>query len=111
MSELFRLLIEAFVLHPVTAPLSFVTICALIFLMLRSIWVSARIGMKNVKRLHQIPCPNCRFFTDDFRLKCTLHPTYALTEEAIDCCDFCSKNTIIQNRKLTSSIYRRVEST
>lgn len=110
MPELLCPLIEAFVSRPVTAPLSFVTICALIFLMLRSMWVSARIGIAHVKRLHQIPCPNCQFFTDDFRLKCTLHPTYALTEEAINCCDFCFINTTVQNRKLNSPVYRRVES-
>ncbi|OKH43905.1 hypothetical protein NIES2101_29405 [Calothrix sp. HK-06] len=110
MPELLRPLIEAFVLRPVTAPLSFVTICALIFLMLRSMWVSTHIGMKNVKRLHQIPCPNCRFFTDDFRLKCTIHPTYALTEEAINCYDFCAKNTTARNRKLNFPVYQRAES-
>ena len=98
-------LFEAFALQPVTAPLCFITICALTFLLLRSIWRSTRIGIANVKRLHQIPCSNCRFFTNDFRLKCTLHPIDALTEEAINCSDFCLKNKLAQNQKLTSSVY------
>jgi hypothetical protein len=38
--------------------------------------------------MHQIPCTGCQFFTDDYRLKCTVHPSKANTEEAIHCCDF-----------------------
>ncbi|NMG05334.1 hypothetical protein DP117_00045 [Brasilonema sp. UFV-L1] len=100
MFQLFPSLIQA--LQPVVAPFCFVTICALIFLLLRSIWMSTRIGIANLKRLHQIKCADCRFFTNDFRLKCTVHPTYALTEEAINCSDFCLKNKHLQ--KLTSSV-------
>lgn len=108
MFKLLSPLIEAFVLRPIIAPLYFFTICALIFLMLRSIWMSACIGIAKVKRLHQIPCANCRFFTDDFRLKCTLHPIDALTEEAINCSDFYPKHRPthrhVQKQKLTSSV-------
>ena len=39
--------------------------------------------------MHQIPCSNCQFFTGDYQLKCALHPNTALSEEAIDCSDFC----------------------
>lgn len=39
------------------------------------------------KRMHQIPCSNCRFFTNDYRLKCTVNPHIANTEQAIDCPD------------------------
>ena len=42
------------------------------------------------KRMHQIPCSRCRFFTGDYRLKCTVNPEVANTESAIDCGDFCS---------------------
>jgi hypothetical protein len=93
MSKLLYPLIEAFTLQPVFAPLCFIIICVLMILMLQIIWTSACIGIANLKRLHQIPCPDCRFFTDDFRLKCTVHPNLALTEEALNCCDFCSKKT------------------
>jgi hypothetical protein len=41
------------------------------------------------KKMHQIPCSNCKFFTNDYRLKCTIHPLIANTEEAIDCKDYC----------------------
>jgi hypothetical protein len=45
-----------------------------------------------LKRLHQIPCSSCAFFTGDYRLKCTVHPTIAMSEEAIDCRDFLAKS-------------------
>ncbi|WP_071789034.1 hypothetical protein [Leptolyngbya sp. Heron Island J] len=60
-------------------------------------------GTSYVRRLHQIPCSRCAYFTGDYRLKCTVNPMSALTEEAIDCSDyvsnspecgsFCSQNT------------------
>jgi hypothetical protein len=40
------------------------------------------------KRMHQIPCTKCRFFTGDYRLKCTVNPSVANTEEAIGCGDY-----------------------
>ena len=45
-------------------------------------------GIIYVQRLHKIPCSNCVYFTGDYRLKCTVHPVKALSEEAIDCRDF-----------------------
>jgi hypothetical protein len=83
-------LIHAF--QPLLAPVCFVTAWALVVLVLWSIWTAVRDGTATVKRLHQIPCANCQFFTDDYILKCTVHPTSALTEEAINCSDFCPQN-------------------
>ena len=45
-------------------------------------------GAEQLKRLHQIPCYKCDFFTNDFRLKCTVHPIKACSEEALGCTDF-----------------------
>ena len=45
-------------------------------------------GIKIVKRLHQIPCSNCKFFTENYQLKCPVNPTMALTEDAINCLDY-----------------------
>jgi hypothetical protein len=41
-----------------------------------------------IKTLHQIPCSGCAFFTNDYRLKCTVNPINACTEAAIACRDF-----------------------
>ena len=40
------------------------------------------------KKMHSIPCTKCRFFTGDYRLKCTANPSIANTEQAIDCIDY-----------------------
>ncbi len=45
-------------------------------------------GINYVKTLHQIPCCGCEYFTNDYRLKCTVHPTKACTNEACDCIDY-----------------------
>ena len=51
----------------------------------------AKQGVNHLKRLHQVPCDNCAYFTGDYRLKCTVHPTIAMSETAIGCRDFIHK--------------------
>lgn len=41
----------------------------------------------------KIPCTKCRYFSDNFYLKCTVHPMDVLTERAIECRDYCAFNT------------------
>lgn len=36
----------------------------------------------------QVPCRTCRFFTNNPYLKCAVHPSIALTKQAIDCTDY-----------------------
>jgi hypothetical protein len=45
-------------------------------------------SIQRLKRLHQIPCTRCVYFTGHYDLKCTVCPCTALTEDAIDCRDF-----------------------
>jgi hypothetical protein len=45
-------------------------------------------AVNHLKRLHQIPCDKCVYFTGDYRLKCTVNPTMAMSETAIGCRDF-----------------------
>ena len=55
------------------------------------VWQScktAKKGLIYVRNLHKIPCSKCVYFTGDYRLKCTVHPIKALSEDAIDCRDF-----------------------
>lgn len=47
-------------------------------------------GINYVKKLHQIPCTNCVYFTGNHYLKCTIDPVKAMTENAIACNDFSS---------------------
>lgn len=60
----------------------------LIFLFIFNISSAANKGITTVKRLHQIPCSKCQFFTGNYVLKCPVHPKIALTEEAINCSDY-----------------------
>lgn len=75
-------------LKPLAFPLY--CFCELTFagLFVWSIWKAEKDGVARLHRLHQIPCSRCTFFTGDYRLKCTVHPTKALTEEAINCFDY-----------------------
>jgi hypothetical protein len=62
-------------------------------------------GVKRLRRLHQVPCSRCAYFTGDYNLKCTVRPCEALTEAAIHCRDF-EPGSVIQpilNRKKNAS--------
>jgi hypothetical protein len=48
---------------------------------------------KNVQTILQIPCKNCRFYSHNPYLKCATHPSIVLTEKAIECPDYCPKNS------------------
>lgn len=76
------------ILQPVLVPLCFVTAWTFVILSLWQTWTATRDGVKTVKRLHQIPCSGCQFFTGNYYLKCTVRPGAALTEEAIQCPDY-----------------------
>ncbi|PIG91506.1 hypothetical protein [Gloeocapsopsis sp. IPPAS B-1203] len=43
----------------------------------------------NLQQLNKIPCSNCRFFSSNPYLRCAVNPKIALTEEAINCADYC----------------------
>ena len=45
-------------------------------------------AVARAKKMHQIPCTQCRFFTNNYSLKCTVNPGTANTEKAIDCSDY-----------------------
>ena len=67
-------------------------ILLLITIGLYNFYLTFKSGISYVKRLHQIPCSRCVFFTGDYRLKCTVHPYSALTELAINCSDYEANN-------------------
>ncbi|ACK70228.1 hypothetical protein PCC7424_1796 [Gloeothece citriformis PCC 7424] len=51
-------------------------------------------GLTHLQRIHQVPCHRCAYFTRDYRLKCTVNPVEAMTEEAINCEDFEVKSNL-----------------
>jgi hypothetical protein len=51
-----------------------------------ALWTVAhhwKTGFIYVKRLHQVPCHKCKYFTNSCYLKCTVNPHLACSEEAI----------------------------
>ncbi len=48
------------------------------------------------KPRYQVPCHQCRYFGGNPYLRCALHPITVLTEQAIDCADYCSSRKVKQ---------------
>ncbi|WP_017717590.1 hypothetical protein [Kamptonema formosum] len=80
--------------QPFLVPVCFVSAWVLVLMLGWGLWSAVADGVARSKRMHQIPCANCAFFTNDYRLKCPVRPTIALTEEAIGCTDYRQNNKI-----------------
>lgn len=81
----------SFLIHgiqPLLIPICFVVAWTVIILVILSLWAAVRDSVTTAKQMHQIPCTGCQYFTDNYRLKCTVRPSVANTEEAIDCSDY-----------------------
>ena len=48
------------------------------------------------KRPPTLPCPRCRYFNPSAFLYCAVHPTVAMTQEALNCQDFQSREATPQ---------------
>ncbi|WP_293152835.1 MULTISPECIES: hypothetical protein [unclassified Microcoleus] len=81
-------------IQPVLVPVCFVCAWGLVLLLCSSIARAVGDSMHRAQRMHQIPCANCVFFTGDYHLKCPVQPRIALSEDAIDCCDYRSHSGI-----------------
>ncbi|WP_414622724.1 hypothetical protein [Calothrix sp. CCY 0018] len=75
-------------IQPFLVPICFVCAWGLVILGGWSMWTAARDSVKTAQQMHQIPCSGCQYFTDNYRLKCTVNPSMANTEEAIECMDY-----------------------
>ena len=75
-------------IRPFLVPICFVCAWSLVILAAWSMWSAAKDGIATAQQMHQIPCSGCQYFTDDYRLKCTVNPSIANTEEAIECMDY-----------------------
>lgn len=61
---------------------------AIVICAFTSVVINLKKGTTYVQKMHKIPCSGCAFFTNDYRLKCTVHPIKACSEYAIGCIDF-----------------------
>jgi hypothetical protein len=75
-------------LQPILVPLCFVVAWTTIGFVVWSLWAAMRDSLRRAKRMHQIPCSECQYFSGNYLLKCPLHPKEALSEAAIGCRDF-----------------------
>ncbi|MEI3651038.1 MAG: hypothetical protein V6D39_13800 [Dolichospermum lemmermannii FEM_B0920] len=69
-------------------PICFITSWTAMVLVFLNLWTATKETVKTAQEMHKIPCPNCQFFTNNYRLKCTVNPYIANTEEAIGCQDY-----------------------
>jgi hypothetical protein len=60
------------------------TICILIYAYLPK----NRKYSSNFNPFNSVPCRRCQYFSNNAHLKCTIHPTTAMTKEAISCRDY-----------------------
>jgi len=79
----------------ILVPLCFVLSWLVVIMVCWNLWSACRQGLAQARRMHQIPCANCQFFTGNYYLKCTVRPDIALSEAAIDCSDYAVTNTTI----------------
>ncbi len=89
MFQLLYLTVKA--LQPYLVPICFLCAWGLLAIAAWSLMSMLRDGVAKVKHLHQIPCANCRYFTGDYHLKCTVRPSEALSEEAVNCIDYVAR--------------------
>lgn len=79
-------LVEA--IYPFVHVMRFLCACLLLVFCGWSLLSFLLDAIAQAKQMHQIPCTQCRFFTNQYSLKCTVHPYIANTEEAIECSDY-----------------------
>jgi hypothetical protein len=46
-----------------------------------------------------IKCFSCQYFNDNHYIECALHPLIVMTEQAVDCKDYCPKAEVKQAEK------------
>lgn len=82
-------------LQPYLGPICFVLAWSIVAMGIWQVIATARDSVQRAKTMHRIPCSDCAFFTNQAVLKCPLHPTTALSEEAIGCMDFEADNPVV----------------
>ncbi|PSO50298.1 MAG: hypothetical protein BRC40_03310 [Cyanobacteria bacterium QH_8_48_120] len=76
------------IIQPVLEPLCLIAAWTLIASLCWSFFSASRDAVAQAKKMHEVPCTDCQFFTNDSHLKCTVQPLIANTEEAINCRDY-----------------------
>jgi hypothetical protein len=72
-------------------------------MLLLSLVSMLRQGLANLREMHRIPCSNCRYATDSYCLKCSVHPVEAFSEQAISCQDFSPQDFALGQKPVLSN--------
>ena len=80
--------------NPLFVGIGFCLAWGMIGLLVWNVGSAIAYSIRTSNRMHQIPCSNCQYFTNDYRLKCPVRPDIALSEQAIDCKDFAAPPTL-----------------
>ena len=75
-------------IKPLLIPVCFIIAWVFIVILIVSLGTMVFDVIKRSQIMHQIPCSNCQYFTNDYRLKCPVNPFQANTEAAINCRDY-----------------------
>lgn len=61
---------------------------AIFFMLSKRVRVTRKKVAIAIQPSHQIPCKNCKFYSNDPHLKCAVNPSVVLTEKAVNCADY-----------------------
>jgi hypothetical protein len=107
-------MLSAEILLAVVVPLG---IWAMLLLFVLAILLASQDGIRRLKRLHQVPCFHCRYYTGSPYLKCPVRPVEAASEVALHCTDYAATDAgsmqptlQLRLRKRLSLLYRLTRS-
>lgn len=75
-------------IRPALVPICCVAAWSFVGIGIWGLVAAVRDSLQRARRMHQIPCARCRYFSGNYLLKCPVHPDIALSETAIGCSDF-----------------------
>ncbi|MBD2106973.1 hypothetical protein [Nodosilinea sp. FACHB-13] len=78
-------MLSAAVLLAIVVPLG---IWAMVLVSVLAILLAVDDGMQRLRRLHQVPCFHCQYYTNSPYLKCPVCPFDAGSEAALCCTDY-----------------------
>jgi hypothetical protein len=78
-------MLSAAVFLAIVVPLG---IWAMVLVFVLAILLAVNDGIQRLRRLHQVPCFRCQYYTNSPYLKCPVRPFDAGSETALCCTDF-----------------------
>ncbi|MBW4483146.1 MAG: hypothetical protein KME14_11440 [Tildeniella torsiva UHER 1998/13D] len=76
---------SADILLAIAVPLG---IWAMVLVFVLAVLLAVNDGVQRLRRLHQVPCFRCQYYTNSPYLKCPVHPLNAGSEAALCCADY-----------------------